>query len=272
MSLSSLWVDGIQVCDPHQQDILSNRGLQYGDGLFETMLLKSGKIRLRNYHLQRLEAGCQRLGINGLDMQLLCRELDMLPNADEPLIVKLMIIRGGGGRGYRPAPDAGSQRLIWLLPCPAAPTELSIKWCETRLARNPQLAGIKHLNRLEQVLAQRELGTFDDGLLLDTEGYLISATAGNLFTVVDGQLFTPDLHACGIRGVMRRFVMEVAVDHGLTVTECGIRPENIEAAQELFITNALRGVRGVSNLAGRKLSVGPVSRRLADTIGAFVAV
>jgi 4-amino-4-deoxychorismate lyase len=143
-----------------------------------------------------------------------------------------------------------------------------VRWCETHLGRNPGLAGIKHLNRLEQVLAQAEWRDPDiaEGLMLDTEGEVVAATSGNLFIVRDGILCTPDLRYCGIRGVMRGRVLGVARSIGLAVEEQPLRRNDIEAASELFITNAVRGIRPVTALENSTWPVGDVATQLATTL------
>jgi 4-amino-4-deoxychorismate lyase len=253
------WIDGKEIHDHDHALSIGSRGLHYGDGLFETMLLRAGRIRFLDAHLQRLREGCERLALELPSDAILHAELAHLPCDLTHAIVKLLVTRADRGRGYRPTSTATS-RFMMLYPWTEAPNTLSVQWCITRLGRNPQLAGLKHLNRLEQVLAQRELSTgFDEGLMLDSEGELISATAGNVFIVNNRTLRTPDLRACGVRGVMRSQVLAAAQARNIPALECALWPADIEGAEEIFITNAVRGVRPVLQVGTRRWNAGPLT-------------
>lgn len=254
MSLQ-VWLDGESVTDTEHALAVTNRGLHYGDGVFETMFLQQGTIRFRDAHLQRAEEGCHRLGIVPPTRAELLDDLQRLPHSEQPAIVKLLLVRAGAGRGYRPVSGAGAMRLMLLYPWTTPPSALRVQWCTTRWSCNPQLAGLKHLNRLEQVLAQRELREgFDEGLMLDTSGELISATSGNVFVIADGRLRTPDLRACGVHGVMRAQVIAAARFIGMAVEECALWPRDIGSIDEAFITNALRGMQPIVQLDERPMS------------------
>jgi 4-amino-4-deoxychorismate lyase len=176
------------------------------------------------------------------------------------------VSRGIGPRSYRPSLRAGSTRVVALYPAPepTPPTALALRWCETRMGRNARLAGIKHLNRLEQVLAQAEWHdeAIAEGLMLDTEGELISATASNVFIVRDGTLVTPDLRFCGVRGIMRGEVLRAAAQLDIAVSEEPLWPRDVDAASEVFITNSIRGIRSVATLGPLRWSEGPIAARL----------
>ena len=172
----------------------------------------------------------------------------------------------------RTMPDMTATRIVALHPLPAIDTALPItlRWCDMRLGRNPSLAGMKHLNRLEQVLAQQEWsglsnaeGSIPEGLMLDTEGELVSGTMSNVFIVSDGVLITPDLRYCGVRGVMRDEVLRVAAEQGIAVSEEPLWPHDVERADEVFITNAVRGIRAVGALETSQWRIGPVTQRLS---------
>ncbi len=205
----ALLINGLQPTDRTHALGVDDRGLQYGDGVFETALLIRGRIRFLEDHLLRLEAGCLRLGITCPERAALLKDLGVLTAGRGEGVLKIIVTRGGGGRGYRPPDKPAPTRILALYPLVGATAlpgaGIAVRWCETRLGRNPGLAGIKHLNRLEQVLAQAEWRdpTIAEGLMLDTEGEVVAATSGNLFIVRDGMLSTPDLRYCGIRGVMR---------------------------------------------------------------------
>lgn len=248
---------------------VNDRGLHYGDGLFETTLLVDGRIRFLESHLQRLADGCKRLGLTTPDFDVLHDELDRVTRALRVGVVKIIVTRGISGRGYRPDPDASPTRIIAVYAAPSVETRgVHLRWCDTRLGRNAQLAGVKHLNRLEQVLAQAERShrDFDEGMMLDTEGELVCATAANVFVVRDGALATPDLRFCGVRGVMRAQVMRAAKEIGLSMSEEPLWPHDLDHASEVFITNAVRGVRSVVSLGALTWTPGPVADRLARAL------
>ncbi len=269
----ALLVNGLQPTDRMHALAFDDRGLQYGDGLFETALLTGGRIRFLEDHLERLEAGCNRLGIAGPERALLLKDLGVLTAGRGEGILKIIVTRGAGGRGYRPPDKAVSTRIVAVYPPvdPAAPagTGIVVRWCETRLGRNAGLAGIKHLNRLEQVLAQGEWRdpAIAEGLMFDTEGEVVAATAGNLFVVREGMLCTPDLRYCGIRGVMRGRVLAAARSSGIPVEELPLWRNDIESATEAFVTNAVRGIRPIVGLEGTRWPVGDVTTRLATSLG-----
>lgn len=243
------------------------RGLQYGDGLFETMLLRDGRVRFQADHLARLHAGCARLNIGA--PARLEDDLQRLQAGHRDGLIKLIVTRGSGGRGYRaPVGLTPTQILSLYAALPADSEPIAVCWCATRLARNPLLAGMKHLNRLEQVLAQSEFSAveFADGLMLDTEGELVCATSGNIFAVIDGVLVTPDLRFAGVQGVMRKQVIAAATRLGIAVEERPLWPAELAVAEEIFLTNAIRGVRRVRRLDGYDWQDWPVAQRLATEL------
>lgn len=246
-----------------------DRGLTYGDGLFETIAARDGLLEFWDRHERRLLSGLARLGIPAPDPELLRVEALGLLNGRSPAVIKIVVTRGEGGRGYAPPGSATPTRIISRHPFPEWPAAwaehgVKVRWCETRLSRNPALAGIKHLNRLEQVLARRE---WDDpgiaeGLMLDTGDRVVEATARNLFLVRDGALLTPSLMNCGVAGVMRAVIMERAERLGISVSETALCKDDVESADEVFLTNSLCGVWPVRRIGGVVLEPGPVTRRL----------
>ena len=179
------WIDGV----PAEALPATDRGLQYGDGLFETLALRAGRIVLLKQHLDRLQEGCERLGMAMPDRELLRRELSAAASDQSDAVLKLMLTRGSGGRGYRPPSEAKPRRILFLHPWPSYPAAwgeqgIRLHLCRTRLAHQPQLAGIKHLNRLEQVLARAEWDEadgFQEGLMLDLDGAVVEGTMSNVF-------------------------------------------------------------------------------------------
>jgi 4-amino-4-deoxychorismate lyase len=266
----ALLVNGVTPANASQAIAADDRGLHYGDGLFETALLINGRVRFLDDHLERLFRGCERLGIRAPDRQTLIDEITQVSAAANRGVLKIIVSRGAHGRGYRPSGDAAATRIVALHPLHETPQHaLQLRWCETRLGRNARLAGIKHLNRLEQVLAQSEWreGEFDEGLMMDTEGELVCATAGNVFAVRDGALITPDLRFCGVRGVMRAQVLQAASKLGIATSEEPLWPHDLETASEIFITNAVRGIRSAASLDSLQWSDSTVTTRLARALG-----
>jgi 4-amino-4-deoxychorismate lyase len=241
-------VNGVECVNPAQAIAVGDRGLNYGDGLFETMLLKHGKVRFLDAHLARLSIGCQRLGIEYPGDERVRGEIAHVCRSADAGVVKCVVTRGVGGRGYR-ANATGSPTRIVSLHAPSAPNApaIRVRWCDMRLSRNSTLAGIKHLNRIEQVMAQNEWtdAAIDEGLMLDSEGELVCATASNLFIVRGNEIATADLRYCGIRGVLRGEVIKLATAMGLAIHEEPLWPEDLESASEVFVTNAVRGIRAV---------------------------
>lgn len=235
---------------------LNDRGFQYGDGLFETARLEHGTVRFLDSHLERLYSGCERLRITAPDPALLRQEIEKVTANLRGAVVKIIITRGAGARGYRPSGGCVTTRVVASYAAPDVEPDrmLRLRWCETRLGRNERLAGVKHLNRLEQVLAQSEWNdaSLDEGLMMDTEGELVCATASNLFLVRDGTLLTPDLRYCGVRGIMRSQVLRAAGQLGIAVSEEPLWPHDLEAADEVFLTNAVRGIRPVGTLGTKQ--------------------
>ena len=248
----------------------TDRGLLFGDGVFETLALAGGKPRYWGRHMARLQTGCHRLGIAQVDEQQLLREVHTLVQDVEQgvrYVVKIIITRGTGARGYRPDPAAKSTRIVQLHPWPDfLPGEKGVRGtvCSLRLGHNPLLAGIKHLNRLEQVLARSEWEDADirEGLLLDQAGHVIEGTMSNLFLVFKGGLVTPDLSRCGVAGIMRDIVLQVAQQQGLSVSVRDVSKAELFQADELFVCNSLIGIWPVISLDSNRYPRGPVTTGL----------
>lgn len=229
--------------------LADDRGLHYGDGLFETVRVAGGRAPLWDWHLERLQVGCARLRLPAPDPARLWRRARAAARAHADAVVKLLWTAGSGQRGYaRPAQPEPRLlvRAAPLAPSPAA--GLRLRWCTTRLALQPALAGIKHLNRLEQVLARAEWqDEFDEGLMLDMQGRVVAATAANLCARIDGRWCTPPVDRCGIAGVARRWLLSAAGAHERTLS-----PAEVEGADALLLSNAVRGPRAVASLGARR--------------------
>jgi 4-amino-4-deoxychorismate lyase len=232
-----------------------DRGLQYGDGLFETMAARDGRIRAFALHMARLEVGCARLGIPMPAPALLEEECLRVLEDLGTGVIKLVVTRGTGPRGYRPPREPTVTRVVMasaLRATAAAGEGIVVRVCEMRLARNARLAGIKHLNRLEQVMACAEWQDPEiaEGLMLATDDRVIGATAANIFLVRHGRLQTPEIRDCGVAGVMRQQVLNVAKTLELPVEIGDVDLSELRAADEIFLTNALTGIRPVIEVRG----------------------
>lgn len=251
-----------------------DRGLHYGDGLFETLAVLDGRPLLWSQHLERLRSGCARLGIVCPDESRLLEEALTLCRDRSRAVLKLIVTRGRGGRGYRASPDMAATRIVSLHPWPDYPQAwyrdgITVRLCTTALARQPLLAGLKHLNRLEQVLARREWDDPDiaEGLMCDDHGQLIEGTMSNVFmTLPDGTLVTPALDHCGVRGILRDRILAACAQ---LVLPCEVRPlttADLDAAGELFVCNSIAGIwpiQCVSSDDGRRRYLpGALSTRL----------
>jgi 4-amino-4-deoxychorismate lyase len=249
-----------------------DRGLAYGDGLFETIAVRSGQPRFLDYHVRRLDEGAERLGLP-IDMSTISREIAGVASFIGSGTIRLTVTRGSGPRGYAPPQPAVPRRILAARPEPLAspsgvdwPIDVTI--CSTRAARSPATAGLKTLGALERVLASREIGqsAVGEGLMLDPDGLLVGGTRTNVFMVRGGSLVTPDLRESGVRGVMRAIVMEVARGLDIRVAESPCTPGMLRAATEVFVSNALMGIRPVRRLDDKLLATGPVTLHIARAL------
>jgi 4-amino-4-deoxychorismate lyase len=246
-----------------------DRGLSYGQGLFETLRIAGGKPLLWEAHLQRLLRGCQRLHIPAEGLQTALQEdLEQLPVVDQA-VLKILVTAGCGGRGYTLPTDIQSTRILQQLPFPDYSDNpglrgIQARWCNLQLACAPALAGIKHLNRLEQVLARAEWNdpSVQEGIVCGADGYLAEGTMSNLFLVYDGRLMTPDLSLYGIAGIMRNYLIELAASVGIKTETGQYTRAELLAADEVFFCNSLIGIWPLAQLDDQTFIPGPVTRRL----------
>jgi 4-amino-4-deoxychorismate lyase len=250
-------IDGVET------DLLSvnDRGLQYGDGLFETIAIREGSPCLWHAHYERLAHGADRLGIPCPPQDLLMRDCQRLTAGVSAGVAKLILTRGGGGRGYRPPQSARPSRILSLHPQPDYPSAwrgqgVAVIFCRTPLGGNPVLAGLKHLNRLEQVMARAEWRDprIAEGLMSDGRGRVIGGTMSNLFLVSGGRILTPRLDTCGIAGTVRALVLKIAAGFGIEVKETDLGCDDVASADGLFLTNSLIGVWPVRWLGAEAMS------------------
>lgn len=273
-SLSSILVNGREA----DQVSVLDRGFQYGDGLFETIHIVAGKPQYWQQHMERLSDGCLRLQIPVPEISVLQHESEKLCGEMAEAVLKIIITRGEGGRGYAVEKSAKSTRVLAMFPAPQYPEDcwsegVAVRVCKTRLGLNPALAGIKHLNRLEQVLACAEWGSTDprsadihEGLMLDINNNVIEGTKSNLFCVKHAELYTPDLSLCGVKGVIREQVIKVAKQAGLAVHETQMELSDVFQAEEIFLSNSLVGLWPVRLLEDQPFKPGPIRHKLANSL------
>ncbi|MDX1569240.1 MAG: aminodeoxychorismate lyase [Xanthomonadales bacterium] len=226
---------------------VTDRGLLYGDGLFETMRFDAAGCALWPLHMERLRRGCRRLEIPAPDGKVLESETQACARGGECMI-RLSVTRGSGSRGYAPPANSEPTRIVQRFPLPASDGKpLRLLVCETRLAGHPALGTIKHLNRLENVLAAAEVqrGGCGEGLMLDCSERIIEATSANFFVVRGETCLTPELEGTGVAGVFRAWLAD-RVD--LVVMDLGLG--DLDPGDGLFLANAVTGIRPVGEVVG----------------------
>jgi 4-amino-4-deoxychorismate lyase len=252
----NVWINGRSRSTLDYRD----RGLQYGDGIFETMRVRRRGIRLLELHLERLYKGCRQLRIRVPKPLLLRRELERIAARRIEGVLKLIVTRGCGPRGYRPTGRERATRIATLHALPRAAAAdaaqaVRLRVCATRLNTNPSLAGLKTLNRLDSVLARAEWSDARiwEGLMRDVDGNWVCGTMSNLFVRRGSALLTPPLDRCGVAGVMRRWILENAGGLRLHPVERRIRWDDLRSAEEVFMSNAVVGIRSVRTIEGARL-------------------
>jgi len=253
---------------------VDDRGLNYGDGLFETIRVQSGEMPLLSRHLSRLEAGCRRIGLAWPGRDELGAQLSTAVAGMTRGVVKLVLTRGSGGRGYAPPAVAAVRKIISCHALPDYPPEnytlgIRVRMCGTRLGDSPDTAGLKHLGRLEQVLASMEPDEgAAEGLMQDAADRIVEGIRSNLFLVRDGGLVTPDLTRGGVAGVMRAEVLDIAARAGIPVRVTDISLSELRSAREAILTSSIFGIWPVREIARvcEFESPGPMGRRLMAEI------
>ncbi|MDX1795267.1 MAG: aminodeoxychorismate lyase [Hydrogenovibrio sp.] len=280
--MNDIWLNGERGAPVTQGGL--DRGLLYGDGFFTTMLVVQGQLANWSGHVSRLEQSARRLGFEGFDLaacrQDLAQVMQTWGSWPDFAVIKLIVTRGTGGKGYQPAVHQDHRRYIQVLPYPkgekmqslpecASPawqifmpsvTESSVTW-----GKQPLLAGLKHLNRLENVLARQALmdTPWEEALMMDMDGHYISATQANLCIVEGKQLLTPDLNDCGVQGTALSSLADICRSRGLTLKTTRFNRQRLQQAEEVFLCNALRGVMPVSQFDQRTFRT-EVGRQLAE--------
>ncbi len=254
---------------------VDDRAVQYGDGVFETIAIREGSPRFWELHCDRLHLGCERLGILAPDVDVLCASLEDAIAASGVdagfATAKIIVTAGRGERGYRrPAAQSPSTIIGVYAATPRPGTDyrdgIAIGICQTRLGLQPQLAGIKSLNRLEQVLGRNEIDeqVVQEGLMLDIEGRLICGTMSNVFLLIDNTFVTPAITRCGVSGIMRRKLLETLDARGVGFDVRDVDVGELADARGVLLSNSQFGVLPVRKCAGREW-------RIRDEIRAVMA-
>lgn len=246
-----MWINGKQQTDISARD----RAVQFGDGCFTTAPVRAGKIQLLDAHVQRLTESCERLLMPPPDLRQLVAEMRHAADSQIQAVLKVILTPGAGGRGYSRAGCTEPTRILSLSPWPSHYCALQQQGARlitspVRLARNPLLAGVKHLNRLEQVLIRQHLDHLqaDEALVLDTEGKVVECCAANLFWRKGHTVYTPRLEQAGVNGIMRRYLMAQMAAAGQPCQLIDDTREAVLNADEVVICNVLMPVLPVRQI------------------------
>ena len=235
---------------------IDNRGLAYGDGLFTTAKIVNGHIHYLTAHVERLFFGCEKLGITPPIKEALSQQLKDIAKNYSLAVLKVIITASSGGRGYARASENSYDLIITVHDYPEhydvfASSGINLGLSSQKLGVNPMLAGLKHLNRLEQVLLRKELSSRveDDLLVTNINDEVIAATSANVFFYLNGKLHTPDVSESGVNGIMRQVILQRYPD---TIIK-PITLNDIANAQAMLICNCVMGLVPIASFNGREL-------------------
>lgn len=260
-----------------------DRGFAYGDGVFRTLKVRYGKPLGWDFHYQKLESDCRKLGIVAPEQDLFLSDIHKMleeNKTDSTCVIKLMVTRGKGDRGYKYPTLSTPVRVTIKSAMPNydasyADIGVTLYQCETVLSHQSKLAGIKHLNRLENVLARNEWSDhrYFDGLMLDREKRVIECTSANVFIRNGNQLITPELNLCGVAGVTRDLILSFGQALELEARADTISLEALMQADEVIICNSLYGAFQVIKFNDKEWTPQPLAvkcRDLLNRVYAFV--
>ncbi len=266
----SIWISNGQIIDSIPVD---DRSAQYGDGLFETVAIRGRKPRFWDDHMARLQMGCEKLGIEPPSVAAVRADADAaihsMESAADFATLKIIVSAGSGPRGYGRRPGTRPTIRVGIFPGQPLPVShyqegVEVRICATRLAIQPQLAGIKSLNRLEQVLGRSEWDdeTVFEGLMLDTDTRLICGTMSNVFITTQAVLITPAITRCGVSGIMRQQVIGWLEDAGIACDVRDFEIDELRMTDEVFLSNSQFGILPVRRCREFHWSVGPITRQV----------
>lgn len=257
---------------PVAQVAALDRGLSYGDGVFRTLRIDAGAPRWWHDQMAKLRVDCARLGLDCPPESVWLGDLERL-GLPESGLLRLTLTRGEGPRGYLPPSPSVPTRIVSLWPGahddqPAR--GIAARVCHLRLGHQPLLAGVKHLNRLENVLARAEWHDPDirEGILLDQDGRVVSGVMSNLFIWRGDELLTPPLDRCGVAGVARARLLALAAGAGYYAREAALDLEDVLGAEEVMFTNSVILLWRLARLDDRAWELPVVSRDLWERLNA----
>jgi 4-amino-4-deoxychorismate lyase len=257
---------------------VNDRGFQYGDGLFETVEVLNGRAVFLGQHIERLISGCSRLKLPAPDIGGLVASVNDLCKYEKAAVLKIIMTRGCGGRGYRQPDSVAPTLVLSISPFPEHPESYSkqgivARFCATPLGLNPALAGVKHLNRLEQVMARAEWDSVDiqEGIMLDGNNHVIEGTMTNLFYITGGAAFTATLRCAGVAGIIRTILMQLLSQNSIKIVEHDFCKETLLAADEVFVCNSIIGIWPVKQIENVTFQVGDMTQQLQSWLADFKA-
>ncbi|MCK4709457.1 MAG: aminodeoxychorismate lyase [Gammaproteobacteria bacterium] len=213
---------------------IKERALNYGDGVFETIAVHNRRLHYWSMHYQRLKNGCERLAIKLPADEELLSDIKKLDFDKGSSVLKIIISRGQGGRGYSAEGINKATIILTLNPWPEFVNKyqqngIAVRLCDHRLIINPALAGIKHLNRLDQVLARNEWHNDDtqEGLMLDQAGYILEGISSNVFIMINNKWITAPATECAVAGVIRQAILNIAGQINLIIEERTIQQSEL---------------------------------------------
>ncbi|MBI5751421.1 MAG: aminodeoxychorismate lyase [Hydrogenophilales bacterium] len=246
-----------------------DRSVMYGDGVFRTMRMRDGRVSCWLGQYRKLEADCRALDIPCPARSTLAQEIELLARDTPDCVVKIVVSRGEGGRGYGVPDSVSPNRVVLTAPLPIYPENfrrdgVRLHVCELRLCHQPRLAGIKHLNRLENVLARMEWSDPDtpEGLMLDAEGWVVEGTMANIFMRQGNTLLTPDLSACGVAGLQRERILQFAPQCDLVPEVRNFSLPMLLQAEEVFLCNSVIGVWPVRQIGENPIPLGAIAAQM----------
>jgi 4-amino-4-deoxychorismate lyase len=263
---------------------INDRALHYGDGLFETILCNGRQLYYWQRHYQRLQDSALKLNIKCPKQKPLLDDISQLFDIQEiasgkPCVIKIILSRGNGERGYKYSSKIDTNRFVMISELPIDYSSLlseqllsgDLFMCKTQASINESLAGIKHLNRLENVMASNEWANtpnhqYIDGLMLNANGHIIECTMSNIFAVKNDQIVTPDLTQSGVSGIMRDEVMKLAKNNNIKLSERNITIDDFFNMDELFITNSLIGLKSINKLNDTHYKKSHITKLIFDAL------
>ena len=260
-------MDSIAIINGKEQSNISifNRNFQYGDGLFETCVVKNNQILFWEKHLSRLDIGCRKLKIKNIEEEIWLKDIKkaLSLTSKKNCVLKLILSRGNSQRGYSYPDDILPVRVVIVseMKNVQAKESFSLEYASSGYHSNPNLAGIKHCNRIEQILARSSLKR-DEAIMLDENQNIISVTQGNIYFIFGQSLVTPKLDRCGVIGSRRSLILDLAESIELNVEEGNVSMNDAKKADEAFISNSIMGIKSVNSIEEYQLTKRLVTKQI----------